>query len=225
MADRAQLDETQVDKLLVELYPDQKFKTKEDEFRVLFNPSEYVLTRSNAYSQTQAAGTSRPSTGFSHGNPDQLSLTLFFDGTGVIGAPGPITGRVRQFMELMRFVGEDHKPRYLRLRWGELDFRCYLKSATATFTLFNRKGEPIRARVAASFEEVIEEQERINKERAASPDLFRVWQVEEGESLDGIAHRAYGDVRFWRAIAGANGLDNPRALAAGQLLVLPPKER
>ena len=85
-------DQKQLVKMLVEVYKDQAFKepgtirvgTRDvGEWRVLFNPEEYTLTRSNRYNTTQAAGTSKPSTAKGHGHADQLRLTLFFDGTGV----------------------------------------------------------------------------------------------------------------------------------------------
>jgi Contractile injection system tube protein/LysM domain len=220
------LDTSQLPKLTIETYPDQKFDGSPDAtYTVLFNPSEYTLTRTNNYNRSQAAGTSRPATSSSSGNPDSLSLTLFFDGSGVAGDAGPVTQRVNDFLKLMKYRGDKHKPRYLWVRWGWLTFRCVLKTATASFTLFDRDGEPIRARVNASFEEVIQDHERVNEEAASSPDLHRMWRVEEGQTIDAIAYEAYDDPAYWRELARANGLDNPRALVAGSVLHLPPKER
>lgn len=223
----AQLDGNQLEKLTIETYTDQKFTKakKVGEWKVLFNPTEYQFTRSNNYNATQAAGTSRPHTSTGSGNPDQLACTLFFDGTGVVGTPGPVTRAVADFLDLMSFKPQKHKPYYLWLRWGPLTFRCYLKSATVSFTLFNRKGEPIRAKVTSAFEEVIADRERVNQEAFTSPDLRRLWRVEEGQSLDTIANEAYDDPRYWREIARSNRLANPRALEVGRLLVLPPKRR
>lgn len=211
-------------KLEIQTYPNQKFSgSPDDSWKVLFNPSEYVLTRTNAYTKTNPPGRSQPTTAFSNGDADKLSLTLFFDAGG-----RPVTPQVKKFMDLMRYNGDIHKPHYLRLLWGGasggLDFRCALMNATATYTLFNRKGEPIRAKVAAGFQEVMSEQERAAKEGNSSPDLHRVWVVQDGESLDLIAFRSYGDQRYWRAIAEANTLENPRGLPAGLLLTLPPAE-
>jgi hypothetical protein len=217
------LDETQLAKLTIETYKTQKFDQVDDSYTVLFNPSEYTLTRTNNYNRSQAAGTSRPSTSHGSGNPDQLALSLFFDGTGVVGDPGPVTDRVTSFLDLMRYRGDQHKPRYLWVRWGWLTFRCILKSATATFTLFDRDGEPIRAKVNASFEEVLEDKERVNEERASSSDLHRVWRVEEGQTLDVIAYEVYEDPAYWRELAMFNGLENPRELEPGSLLSLPLK--
>ena len=42
--------------------------------------------------------------------------------------------------------------------------------------------------------------------------------------LGGLAARVYGDPAFWRPLAAANRLANPRGLVTGQLLVLPPMQ-
>jgi nucleoid-associated protein YgaU len=152
-------------------------------------------------------------------------MAFFFDGTGVVGEPGPVTDRVRAFMDLMKYRGDQHKPRYLRVRWGPLDFRGVMKTASASFTLFDREGRPVRAKVNAAFEEVVADSERVQREGKSSPDLHRVWRVRDEDRLDVIAFEAYGDAAFWRPLAEANGLENPRALVPGQLLRLPPKER
>ncbi len=216
---------TELTKMLVETFADERFRDLLDEWYVLFNPGEYVLARSNQYNAEPAPGTSKPQTAYAYGNPDQLTLSLFFDGTGAMGEPGPVMEGVSKVMNLMRFEGEQHRPPYLRLTWAELSFPCYLKSATATFGLFNREGEPIRAKVDCSFEEVIDEELRVNAERASSPDLLRTWLVRDGDSLDAIAHRVYGDAAHWRTLASANQLANPRALVPGDVLTLPPKDR
>jgi len=215
--------------LKVVSYPKQDFSGEGDTWQALFNPSEYSLTRSNNYSQVQPPNASKPTTAFSSGNPDQLSIAFFFDGTGAAGPTGPVTETVKQFLGLLRYEGSEHKPLYMRVVWGGpsggLDFPCFLKSATAAYTLFNRDGEPLRARVNASFEEVIHPKVRLALERKSSPDLFRVWLVQEGDRLDRVASEVYGDPALWREVARVNRLRSPRALVSGQQLTLPPKER
>src|SRR5215208_6398691 len=165
--------------LKIVTYPGQDFGKEGTSWTVLFNPSEYSLTRSNDYSQVKAPNSSKPTTSFSGGNPDQLAIAFFFDGTGAAGPAGPVTKTVKAFLDLLRYDGTQHKPLYMRVVWGGasggLNFPCFLKSATAAYTLFNREGEPLRARVNASFEEVVAPDERLAREKKASPDLFRVW--------------------------------------------------
>ena len=66
---------------------------------------------------------------------------------------------------------------------------------------------------------------RTANERTSSPDLYQTWLVSEGDRLDVIAYEVYGDPAWWRPLAEANGLRNPRALDVGSVLMLPPKEK
>jgi nucleoid-associated protein YgaU len=48
-----------------------------------------------------------------------------------------------------------------------------------------------------------------------------VHTVKDGDSLPSIAFRTYGDPNAWRAIADANGIENPLHLRRGTALSLP----
>jgi nucleoid-associated protein YgaU len=45
--------------------------------------------------------------------------------------------------------------------------------------------------------------------------------VVAGDSLPSVAHAEYGDPRYWRAIAAANGIDDPARVQPGTHLLLP----
>ena len=49
-------------------------------------------------------------------------------------------------------------------------------------------------------------------------------RVKDGDSLPSIAYEAYGDATVWRAIADANGIENPIHLRRGRSLSLPKLE-
>lgn len=100
-----------------------------------------------------------------------------------------------------------------------------LTQADVTYKLFDRDGEPLRATVKLTLKEVVAPQEIAAEERRESPDLYQTWLVSEGERLDAIAYRVYGDPAFWRPLAAANGLRNPGGVTAGQTLLLPPKDK
>ena len=106
--------------------------------------------------------------------------------------------------------------------WGRFSFRGILTQADVTYKLFDRAGEPLRATVKLSLKEALSPQEVAAEDRPASPDLYQTWLVTDGDTLDAIAARVYGDPAYWRPLAAANRLANPRGLATGQLLLLPP---
>ena len=45
--------------------------------------------------------------------------------------------------------------------------------------------------------------------------------VRDGDSIQSVAHTAYGDATLWRRIAEANGIDDPMSLPRGTVLSIP----
>jgi nucleoid-associated protein YgaU len=56
---------------------------------------------------------------------------------------------------------------------------------------------------------------------SGTPHPHRTHVVSPGETLDRIAAVYYGDGTRWRAIAVANGISDPLAIAPGTLLSIP----
>lgn len=44
-----------------------------------------------------------------------------------------------------------------------------------------------------------------------------------GDTISGLAHRAYGDWRLWRLIADRNSIVDPRKIEPGTRLLIPPQ--
>lgn len=221
---------SQATKLRIEVYKDPEFKQQVDVLVADFNPSDYSLTYENDYKARETIGTSKPELAFASGRSDQLSLAFLFDGTGVNPTAtdpraGSVQGRVDRLLSLLEYRGTEHEPPYVKVLWGNLVFRGVMKRASVKFELFDREGSPLRAKVDASFEEVVSGRERIATEASSSPDVDRVWRVQSGDRIDRIAQESYGHVAYWRQIARANRLVNPRALVAGSVLSLPRLER
>ncbi|WP_326642253.1 LysM peptidoglycan-binding domain-containing protein [Streptosporangium sp. NBC_01755] len=217
------LDENQLAKLTIEVYRDQRYTELAGIWKALFNPTELAFSRKNRYSNEQPAGASRPATSYAGGEPDQISIDFFFDGTGVVEGSQTVRARLNRLLDLTRFQSDTHMPYYVHLYWGDFTFRGVLTAAEVAYQLFDRAGEPLRARVKATFQEVIEPEDLARAERRESPDLYQTWLVSEGDTIDAIAHRVYGSPDYWRPLAAANRLVNPRRLDPGDVLMLPPK--
>lgn len=216
------LDDVQLAKLTIVAYQDEKFERRASVWRALFNPTELKFGRKINWNVAPAAGTSVPEVTFGHGDPAEVSVELFFDGTGVVVGTESVRERVEGLLDLMTLRGETHQPYYVELYWGAFTFRGVMKSGDVTYTLFDRAGQPLRAKVTAVFGEVVAREHREAQERLASPDLRQTWLVGDGDTIYAIADRVYGSPEFWRGIAAVNGLVNPRRLAPGSVLVLPP---
>jgi hypothetical protein len=217
------LTATQLTKLTIDAYTDLKFESPAGiTWQALLNPTELSFSRKNNYQATQSAGTSAPQQSFSGGEPDAVQLDLLLDGTGVVGDPGPIGDTLDELLALTKFQGDTHQPYYVHAYWGRFSFRGILTQADVTYKLFDRAGEPLRATVKLSLKEALSPEEVAAEDRPASPDLYQTWLVRDGETLDAIAATVYGEAAYWRPLAAANKLANPRGLVTGQLLMLPP---
>ena len=220
------LTETQLTKLTITAFPDQSFSRPTGlVWRAMLNPTELSFSRKNRYDETQSAQSSRPEQAYAGGEPDKLQVDLLLDGTGVVGEAGSLAPRLKLLLELTRFQGETHQPYYVELRWGDFFFRGIMSQVDVTYKLFDRTGEPLRAAVKLSLTEALSREEVAAQDSPSSPDLHQTWQVEDGQTLDGIAGEVYGDPALWRPLAAANHLPNPRHLVTGQVLLLPPLER
>jgi hypothetical protein len=219
------LTAAQLTKLTIDAYTDLKFEQPAGQrWQALLNPTELAFSRKNLYQATQSAGTSAPQQSFSGGEPDQVQIDLLLDGTGVVGEPGGIGELLDSLLALTKFQGDTHQPYYVHAYWGRFSFRGILTQADVTYKLFDRGGEPLRATVRLTLKEALSPQEVAAADRPASPDLYQTWLVKDGDALDAIAATVYGDPAYWRPLAAANRLANPRGIRTGQLLLLPPLE-
>lgn len=210
-------------KLTIEAYLDQTYKpSPERVWEAMFNPTELSFSRKNTYGSTQSVGTSAPQQSYAGGQADEIQLDLLLDGTGVAGEPGSVWPRLEALLELTGYHGENHAPYYVDCRWASFRFRGVVMQADVTYKLFDRSGEPLRATVRLALKTALSQEELQALERDESPDLYQSWLVTDDDRLDAIAARVYGDPAYWRPLAAANRLANPRALVTGQLLLLPP---
>ena len=61
----------------------------------------------------------------------------------------------------------------------------------------------------------------LNKQDTQSSDIAKMHVVKRGDTLSSIAAKEYLDPKLWRPIAIENGIDDPRVLIPGTLLLLP----
>ncbi len=209
-----------------------------DPLEVQFNPTEYGLTKGAQFAEIAIPGLDSPVLQFVRGDSEKLTLELFFDTTddGTGAGATPVTAKVDPFYRLVKIDGELHAPPIVRITWSDhfpgitadrsdrpipaMD--CVVDSVARQFTLFNSDGVPLRATVSLSLREYKTLEEQLQALNLQSADHTRVYIVREGETLPQIAYAAYQDPARWRTIADHNRLLNPRRLAPGQVLELPP---
>ena len=94
------------------------------------------------------------------------------------------------------------------------------------YALFSRSGEPLRAKLNATFTNYVEQEARLKREQDhKSPDLTHIRTVNLGDRLPKMTHDVYSDQSYYLKVAKANGLTSFRKLKIGTNIVFPPIQK
>ena len=195
-----------------------------------FNPAKLTVSRSVSWPSQTAAKRDTPESQFIGGEPATLAVDLLFD-TYDTPDPKKTSVKTKYIDKLLQLTtvaghGAQHRPPVCRLSWGEqyVFFQGVLQQIETQYTMFVESGVPVRATNRCSFKQWVSNSRDLVKQNLMSSDLTKVWVVKSSETLPMIAAAEYGDARQWRAIAEANGIDDPLLLMPGTRLVLPPRQ-
>lgn len=185
---------------------------------VLFNPPEYQLQHTNNYTDLPIPGLGSTVLQFVNGTAPTLTMDLFCD-TSDLG----IDVRLYTMLitNLMDLNAHTHAPPRLLFLWGSLIFPCVLTDVQEKYDLFNSFGLPLRATLSVTLKSNVPAHSLLAMIPLQSTDRTKRRILKSGETLQSIAAQEYEDPRQWRAIARANGIDNPFTLRPGTSLVLP----
>ena len=205
-----------------------------DEINLLFNPTEYTVTKGNDWKFTPKKGKSLPEPEFGGGKPREIQVSLLLDQTLPNRGKSvqEITDKLFKMMEVKEGAAAgagDAVPPLVTFTWGQMiPFEAACTSLTVAYQLFEPNGTPIRADVklaltqaktATSSSSTSTNTPQNPTTRSAGGLGIRV--IKDGDTLQSVAHEAYGDPNRWRLIAEANGVDNPLHLRRGTALNLP----
>lgn len=196
-------------------------------YKLLVNPSEFSHERKICYNTKRTQGQTGNEVRFSAFQPDTISFSALFDGTGVvpaqIGTPADVADQIDALSKIIyTYNGEYHEPNPVQILWGTLLFDGRLKSMSLNYSLFKPSGAPLRARAELSFLGMITTDEGLLAANRSSPDLSHSVLVVEGDTLPLLCQRIYGDSRYYPEVAAFNGLREFRRLQAGARLHFPP---
>ena len=199
---------------------------------VLFNPAEYSFERSNSYKATAVPGLSSPILQFVNGEADQLSMDLFLDDYTDPEGPTsrerieqqPVMSRIRAMSKMLLVDSKIHAPSPVRFNWGPMEFTAIIEKIGRKVTMFQPDGTPARATLSVTFKEYRTLKQQVEAPRRESADKSKRRVVVGRERLFLLAVREYNDANEWVRIAQANDLDDPREIAPGDWLELPPME-
>jgi hypothetical protein len=210
-------------------------------FDVVFNPTEYTLSKGAQIADINIPGLDSPIQQFIRGQTETLSLDLFFDSTdgGTDANATPVTEQTDKFYQLIKIEQGTHAPPVVFFSWGgsafpgqrsywelasqqRFGFKCLVESVRQRFTMFSSLGVPLRATLSLTLREYKTLSEQLAELNLQSPDHTRAHVVQAGETISRIADQFYGDPAQWRIIAAANSIDDPLDLAPGTVLQIPP---
>jgi hypothetical protein len=201
-----------------------------EEITVLFNPREYSITKTNQWTSKAITGTTVPPAQFGGGQPRQMTLNGLLIDQSLMAPDTSVREMCDKLFKVMSLPdgssggGAGSVPPFVTFIWGantSSSFKAVCDSLTVAYKLFAPNGEPIRAEVNMTLKEAQASEPAPQNPTTRAEAGLGVHTLKDGETLQAIAYRVYGDANRWRAIAEVNGIDNPLHIRRGTPLMLP----
>lgn len=214
-------------KLTISAFFDKRLTNPAGKFVLPINPEKYERECKVQYDSRPAHGSEGSEARYQLSKPEELKLDFLLDGTGTVYGYGhPKTPVKEQLKKLRKTVylleGKTHQPRYLRIGWKDFTFDCVMTKLKTVFTLFDRGGSPLRAKVSCLFVHHRETKRRVQEEGKSSPDLTHQRFVKSEHRLPLMTNNIYGSPAHYLEVARVNGLTSIRSLRVNKSLIFPP---
>jgi hypothetical protein len=204
-------------------------------FTTLINPEKFILNHKVEYIVPESTQ-DKQQPYFQNSPPSDIELEFLFDDTGVFDdnkfsilesrKSEGVEADIKKFMQVAYDINSEiHRPNYLKISWGILEFQGVLSEVSIEYKLFAPDAKPLRAIAKAKFRKFIEPKKAAAESNLHSPDLTHVRMVEEGDTLPLMTKRIYGDSKYYLEVARVNKLTTFRKLKAGQQLFFPPIQK
>jgi nucleoid-associated protein YgaU len=193
------------------------------EIKLHFNPSEYKLKNENTFAEIPIPGLPAPPLQYVRGVARVLSMELLADTSDTLENVS-IT-KVKPIQALLEHADKLHAPPIVEFVWGEPTFKGVVTSLEVGYVLFDTDGTPLRAKLSLSMKEYRPVKVQLREtSKHTSPDVEKRYVVRAGETLSSISAAVFRDPAHWREIAVANDITDPRSVAPGTVLTVPPLE-
>lgn len=229
-----------LEKMEFHFFSNAQMTGKAETRKVMYNPNELKLEAGYCFDQGAAIQDGTVQQKPIKRVPRKLSVSLTFDGTAAspsssVAALGQnietllgtydVHKEVQHFLEPIKTNSESHAPLYVMVVWGKMKFPCVITSASVSYKLFRNDGVPLRAVLSVSLLEHMDKVAYKNELRLLSPDLTRAHTIIQGDRLDALCEKFYGDPSLYHEVARVNNLTNTRKLIPGNTLVFPPIDK
>jgi hypothetical protein len=217
------------------------WKGVEETIDFQYNPSELSFQKGVQIAEIAIPGLDSPLLQFVRGQNETLTLDLFFDTTdetGIGGTPVSVLTKSDRIYQLVKIDPSTHAPPICRFEWNNefpgsglsdaiagqkrTSFQCLVETVRHKYTQFSDQGVPQRATLNVTLREYKTLDVQLKELGLNSPDKTQIRVLRSDETLSAIAEEHYLDAGEWRRIADANGVEDPRRLAPGVFVKLPP---
>jgi hypothetical protein len=212
---------------------------------VQFNPESLKVSFANQIQTPQGSGDSArpPAVQFVGAGTTKLAVTLWFDasapldaemlpeaarGAGKVDDVRKLTEQVAWFITPQPDSADPNRylPPAVSFNWGTFQFNGIVESLEENLEFFSPEGKPLRASLVLSLSQPRITAYRYNQSGnnaagpgGSAPGTRPLTGAPAGASLQALAAAA-GRPDDWKNIAAANGIEDPRRLAAGQMIDL-----
>ncbi|MFN8303912.1 MAG: hypothetical protein U0U46_15600 [Saprospiraceae bacterium] len=201
-------------------------------FVLPINPESYAENFRVEYDTRRGSGSDASELRYKSTAPKELRLEFVFDGTETVenyGQAGKsVHDQIHEFLQTVYNIdGNIHRPRFLEVHWGKFVFPCLLTNLDINYTLFDEDGNPLRAKLNATFMNYRTREESGRLRRNSSPDLTHRRLIQPGDRLDLMAYRIYNDPKYVLQVADANEMTSIRNIQplVGQEIQFPPIDK
>ena len=219
-------------KMVIHSFERNDFR-QEDPDRMFTTPiNPETFTKNNNIELETSRGHGRPGTNpkYKSTKPEELKIEFVLDGTKTMDGYVDKYKKMEVHDQIVAFTncvykyeGKIHRPRFLILRWGsEIRFPCVLSKLDINYSLFHPNGNPLRAKISATFIKYETDVAVAAAARMSSPDLTHHRRTKQGDRLDLMSYKFYNDTSYFMQVAKANNLNSLRDLKAGVDIFFPP---
>lgn len=219
---------------LIELDPELKDKLPGGkEITVQFNPESLKVAFANQIKTPEGSSGDQkngsPARQFVGAGTTKLTLQLWFDVTAELPANKKSVTDVRELTkDVTHFMtpkeekgkkGKNYVPPGVRFLWGSFQFDGLMESLEESLEFFSPDGRPLRASMTLNLsqQKIVFQIKPVTAPNVPTPGTRPLTPVPQGANAQQMA-ASQGQGDNWQDMAAANGIENPRFLAAGQLL-------
>lgn len=216
--------DTKFTRMIIKGYKDVQRQKSHDEYELFLNPNKITHSHKVVFSKDEALGSTVPENKYTQTGPQTFEFEFMLDGTGATGIPCVVADHIKKFKAVtFDYIGEEHETPYVTIEYSnDLKFHGRLSDLNITYEMFKPSGEPLRAKVRATFTTAEDRKKDAAASGRSSPDLSHLVTVKEGDNLPMMCEKVYGDSSKYLDVARVNNLVNFRNLKPGTELLFPP---